>query len=236
MTIQSKAVTTPIRSSTELVTRYVTDLKPHPRNSRTHGEAQLSQIAASIKEFTFTNPVLIDEGNVILAGEARWRASTKMGISTVPCIVLAGLTDAQKSAYVIADNKLALNSGWDEEKLRAELERIGDLDLDINLTGFSEVEILEICDAIDADLSGYSPVQDPPGPGTAPNTDDGAYTGMPEFVQPNDKPFRSLIMHFEDQAPVDEFAKLLGQQVTDKTKYLYHPKQVKRSRSEMVYA
>src|SRR5437879_1120365 len=96
----------------QLVTREVADLIPYGHKSRAHSEAQIAQIAASIKEFGFTNPILIDEHGTIIAGEARLFAAKRSKMTTVPCIVLTGLTDAQKAAYVIADNKLALNACW----------------------------------------------------------------------------------------------------------------------------
>jgi ParB-like chromosome segregation protein Spo0J len=92
-------------------------LIPFAKNSRTHDDAQVAQIAASIREFGFTNPVLIDEANGIIAGHGRVMAARKLKLAEVPCIRLAHLTDAQKRAYVIADNKLALNAGWDEAML-----------------------------------------------------------------------------------------------------------------------
>lgn len=95
-------------------------LIPYARNSRTHSDAQVAQIAASIKEFGFTNPVLIDGEGGIIAGHGRVIAARKLGLSEVPCIRLEHLTEAQKRAYVIADNRLALNSGWDTEMLKVE--------------------------------------------------------------------------------------------------------------------
>jgi ParB-like chromosome segregation protein Spo0J len=94
--------------------------QPYARNSRTHTDEQVAQIAASIREFGWTNPVLLDEQDGIIAGHGRVLAARKLGAPTVPCIVLDGLTEAQKRAYVIADNKLALNAGWDEELLAIE--------------------------------------------------------------------------------------------------------------------
>jgi len=116
-------------------------LIPYARNSRTHSPEQVSQIAASIKEFGFTNPILIDEENGIIAGHGRLLAAQKLGIEEVPVIVMHGLTDAQKKAYVIADNKLALNAGWDDEMLRVEFAELEELGFDLELTGFSLDEI-----------------------------------------------------------------------------------------------
>lgn len=114
---------------------------PFAKNSRTHDDAQVAQIAASIREFGFTNPVLIDEANGIIAGHGRVMAARKLGLTEVPCIRLTHLTDAQKRAYVIADNKLALNAGWDEAMLKLELADLKGLDFDLDLTGFSTDEI-----------------------------------------------------------------------------------------------
>ena len=116
-------------------------LIPYARNSRTHSDAQVAQIAASIREFGFTNPVLVDGDGGIIAGHGRVLASRKLGLTDVPCIRLAHLSEAQKRAYVIADNKLALNAGWDEEMLALELVELGELDFDLDLTGFTQDEI-----------------------------------------------------------------------------------------------
>lgn len=122
----------------EYTIRIVSDLIPYANNSRTHSEEQINQVASSIKEFGFTNPVLIDEGGGIIAGHGRIMAANKLGLNEVPCIVLKGLTEAQKKAYVIADNQLALNSGWDLDMLKLEVESLQELDFDIDLLGFDD--------------------------------------------------------------------------------------------------
>ena len=119
----------------------VDELIPYARNSRTHSDAQVAQIAASIKEFGFTNPVLIDETGSIIAGHGRVLASRKLNLVSVPCIQLSHLTEAQKKAYIIADNKLALNAGWDDEMLAVELTDLKDMGFDLDLTGFNTDEI-----------------------------------------------------------------------------------------------
>jgi ParB-like chromosome segregation protein Spo0J len=116
-------------------------LIPYARNSRTHSDAQVAQVAASIREFGFTNPVLIDGADGIIAGHGRVMAARKLGLEKVPCIRLAHLTETQKRAYIIADNKLALNSGWDEEMLALELAELREEDFDLGLIGFSDDEI-----------------------------------------------------------------------------------------------
>ena len=119
------------------------DLVPYARNSRTHSESQVAQIAGSIREFGFTNPVLIDAENGIIAGHGRVMAAGKLGLKEVPCIRLAHLSDIQRRAYIIADNKLALNSGWDEEMLGLELADLREMDFDLGLIGFDSAEIEE---------------------------------------------------------------------------------------------
>lgn len=119
-------------------------LIPYARNSRTHSDAQVAQIAASIKEFGFTNPVLIDEDGGIIAGHGRTLAARKLGLSEVPCLRLSYLSEAQKKAYVIADNKLALNAGWDDEMLKVELSELKDLDFDLSLIGFDTDELANL--------------------------------------------------------------------------------------------
>lgn len=121
-------------------------LIPYVNNSRTHSDKQVTEIASSIKEFGFTNPVLIDKENTIIAGHGRLLASKKLGLKEVPTILLENLTEAQKKAYIIADNKLALNAGWDEELLSIELKELDELGYDTSLTGFSEDELSDILD------------------------------------------------------------------------------------------
>lgn len=116
-------------------------LVPYARNSRTHSDEQVQQIMGSIKEFGFTNPILVDADGLIIAGHGRTMAAQCMGIKEVPCLRLGHLTDAQKRAYVIADNKLALNAGWDDEMLRLELADLQDADFDLSLTGFDDDEL-----------------------------------------------------------------------------------------------
>jgi len=122
----------------------VGDLIPFAKNSRTHSDAQVAQIAGSIREFGFTNPILIDEHNGIIAGHGRLLAARKLSLEDVPCIRLEGLSDAQKRAYVIADNKIALNAGWDEKLLALELKELGDLGFDTDKTGFTSEEISQL--------------------------------------------------------------------------------------------
>ena len=119
-------------------------LIPYARNARTHSEEQVAQIAASIREFGFTNPVLIDEAGGIIAGHGRVLAARKLGIADVPVMSAIGWTEAQKRAYVIADNKLTENAGWDKELLRLEVADLAEMGFDLPLMGFSEAELASL--------------------------------------------------------------------------------------------
>ena len=131
--------------------RKVADLIPYANNSRTHSEEQVNQVASSIKEFGFTNPVLIEPDGGLIAGHGRVMAAQKLKLDEVPCIVLEGLTEAQKKAYVIADNQLALNSGWDLDMLRFEVESLKEMEFDLSNLGFDDDVIEKLLD-IDAEL------------------------------------------------------------------------------------
>jgi hypothetical protein len=123
--------------------RPVARLRPSPRNPRTHSRKQIRQIADSIRTFGFTNPVLIDDAGMIIAGHGRVEAAKLLGYESVPTICLSAMTAAQKRAYVIADNKLALNAGWDEQLLALELQYLSELELDVEIgvIGFETAEI-----------------------------------------------------------------------------------------------
>ena len=135
----------------EIMYKSADSLIPYVNNSRTHSAEQVTQVASSIKEFGFTNPILLDESNSIIAGHGRLLAAQKLGMDEVPTITLVGLTEAQRKAYVIADNQLALNSGWDLDSLRVEIERLEELDFDLSLLGFEDDVISKLLD-IDAEL------------------------------------------------------------------------------------
>lgn len=122
----------------------VTELVPYARNSRTHSDEQIAQIAASIREFGWTNPVLVDKNNTIIAGHGRVLAARRLGLDEVPTLSLEHLTDAQVRAYVIADNKLALNAGWDDQLLASELEALKQEGFELGVVGFTEQELEEL--------------------------------------------------------------------------------------------
>lgn len=116
----------------------VKKINAYVNNSRTHTPEQINQVASSIREFGFTNPILIDEQHNVIAGHARLEAAISLSMNEVPCIILHGLTELQKRAYLIADNQLALNAGWDLDILRAEIEALELNEFDIDLLGFDE--------------------------------------------------------------------------------------------------
>ena len=136
-------------------------LKPYENNARTHSEEQVKKIVRSIEEFGFINPVLIDGDFGIIAGHGRVMAAKKMGMTEVPCLFVEDLTEAQKRAYIIADNKLALDAGWDEHILHIELAELQDMDFDITLTGFEldEIEDDEPAEAVEDDYDAEPPTE-----------------------------------------------------------------------------
>lgn len=127
-------------------------LIPYAKNSRTHSDAQIAQIASSMKEWGWTNPILVDEGGTIIAGHGRVLAARKLGIKEIPVMIASGWSDAKKKAYVIADNKLALNAGWDSELLRLEIEELKEVNFDVELLGFNENELKEISANVNFDV------------------------------------------------------------------------------------
>jgi ParB family chromosome partitioning protein len=162
--------------------RSVDSLFPYFNNSRTHSDEQVSQVAASIREFGFTNPILVDEDSGIIAGHGRLMAAKKIGLEEVPCIILDGLSDAQKKAYIIADNQLALNAGWDNESLRIELDDLTEAGFDIQLTGFTLDEMGALSFDSDSEVS------------------------MPEMPDGDREPFqhKTFTLHDEQVSLIDE--------------------------------
>lgn len=133
----------------KIVYRDIEELIPYTNNARTHSTIQIKRIADSIKEFGWTNPILIDGNNGIVAGHGRLLAAKKLGMRQIPTIELSGLSPTQKRAYILADNRLALDAGWDEDLLKLELTELQELNFDLALTGFSDEEIEELLDMDD---------------------------------------------------------------------------------------
>ena len=147
--------------------KQITGLAPYARNARTHSEEQIAQIAASIAEFGFTNPILIGGDDVIIAGHSRLRAAQMLELPEVPVIVLDHLSDAQRRALIIADNRIAQNAGWDEDLLRAELATLQDMDFDLELIGFDDEELDRLLSDLEAPgigdaVDGEDDVPEPP--------------------------------------------------------------------------
>lgn len=161
----------------------VSDLIPYARNSRTHSDVQVNKIASSIKEFGFLNPVLIDKDNGIIAGHGRVMAAQKLGLKEVPVLQIGHLSDTQKRAYIIADNRLALDAGWDEEMLRVEFAELADNGFNLELTGFELGEI------------------------SAVDFDESEEVGMPELASGDKEPFqqKTFTLH-DEQATIVENA------------------------------
>lgn len=135
-----------MEQTTEYYFADVKSLIPYARNARTHSDMQVAQIAASIKEFGFLNPIVITEDNTILCGHGRLMAAQKLGLKKVPCVKESHLTETQRRAFIIADNKLSLNAGWDNELLSVELSELQGADFDLELLGFDEKELSQLFD------------------------------------------------------------------------------------------
>jgi len=205
-------------------------LVPYARNARVHTEAQVSQIAASIEEFGFAAPVLADERGIV-AGHGRVLAArrlfdndrpvrlpngTPVPDRCIPVIDCRGWSEAQRRAYILADNKLALNAGWDASALQLELADLSTEEFDMSVLGFSEVELAAIL--ADGSLSGSATEH---------------WGGMPECAQDDVTAFRQVLVSFASQADVDRFSELLGLELTEKTKSTWFPKQpMNRTASE----
>src|SRR5690606_33657985 len=139
-------------------------LVPYARNARTHSEAQLAEIAGSIREFGFTNPVLISEDGTLIAGHGRVLAARLLGMETVPSIVLTGLSESQRRALVLADNRIALNAGWDESLLALELSDLKEAGYDLGIMGFEDGELDRLLSGSDDDDASTAPVVIPEPP------------------------------------------------------------------------
>ena len=181
------------------------------RNARTHSEPQIAQIAASMQQFGWTNPVLVDESGVIIAGHGRVLAARKLtddgvqGFTSVPTMIARGWSDTERQAYLIADNKLPMNAEWHMATLSESLLQLDAANFDLQLLGFSDAELSNI----------LAPVGEI-------NRDE-EWRGMPEYDVEDKMAFRTIKLHFRNQADVDAFAELLEQSVTEKTKFLWFP-------------
>ena len=183
-------------------------LKPFKNNPRKHTDEQIEQIAKSIEEFGFLNPILVDEKNTILAGHGRYMASQTINLKRVPVVIAENLSKEQKQALVIADNKIASNSTWDENLLWDQIRELNDKGFDLNILAFEEMEILPM-------LNIGQVVDDP-------STE---WVDMPDYDQENLMPKKTLLVHFENEEDRQEFSKLVKQNLTEKTKFIWYPPQ-----------
>ena len=132
------------KTTTEMQLVPLSKLVPYVNNARTHSPEQLTKLRSSLREFGFINPVIIDREFNVIAGHGRIAAAKEEGMEEVPCVFVDYLTEAQKKAYILADNRMALDAGWDEELLRIEIESLQGADFDVSLTGFEEGELADL--------------------------------------------------------------------------------------------
>jgi hypothetical protein len=165
----------------KIETRPVDRLIGYSGNARTHSDEQVAQIAASIAEFGFVNPILIGSDDVVIAGHGRLLAARHLGLAEVPVIVLDHLSEAQRRALVIADNRIAENAGWDEQLLRTELATLRDENCELDLLGFAEEELGRLLDAVDATPGVDEPNGGAHAPGAAGSTTLAERFGIPPF-------------------------------------------------------
>lgn len=182
-------------------------IKPFKDNPRLHSKDQIDQIANSIKEFGFKIPIAVDENNTILAGHGRYKAAVMLGHDEIPCIQHKDLSPMQKKAFIIADNKLTLNSDWDTDRLWEQVKELNGLGFDLDILGFDNAELLPMIDG---------------------NTVDdimGEWESMPDYNQDDLTPKSTIYVHFMSETDRENFAKLIGQNITEKTKTLWYPPQ-----------
>lgn len=197
----------------------IADLKPYERNARKHPSWQLDQIAASIKKFGFTVPILIAPDKTIIAGHGRVEAAKMLGLEYVRAIIVnSSWSHDDIAAYVLADNKIALNAEWDDNLLRVEISDLDVRGFDLSVLGFNDAELARLLN--------------PDAPDVDPHE---AWQGMPEFDQSDMMAFRTIKVHFHNQDAVNSFAALLGRNITDKTKFIWFPDAEVESCTELEY-
>ncbi len=188
-------------------------VKPYRGNPRIN-QANVEKVSESLKEFGWRQPIVVDRDFVVIAGHTRLKAAEALGWLEVPVHVAENLSPAQAKAYRLADNRLAENSLWDNAKLCVELADLQALDM-VGMTGFTEADLARLFGEPEQERE---------------------WEGMPEFRNENKQAFRSIIIHFADQESVEKFAKLLKQEVTPKTRFLWFPKLVIERFADKRYA
>tara|TARA_B000000609_G_scaffold153362_1_gene141794 strand:+ start:755 stop:1417 length:663 start_codon:yes stop_codon:yes gene_type:complete len=193
--------------ATKIVLFETDKLIPYARNSRVHSTEQIAQIAASIQEWGFTVPILIDEKNTLIAGHGRLLAAQKLELKKIPVMIAKGWSDAQKRAYVIADNKLAINAEWDEELLKVEIKQLELEKFDISTMGFELDELTDLF--LDKDFGETDAFDE--------------WQDMPEYDNENLDYFRTIKIHFDNQDDVNLFAEKTGLPLTEATRFIRFP-------------
>lgn len=186
----------------------INKIKPYEKNSRVHNDSHIKQVCKSIEEFGFVNPILVDKRFTIIAGHGRYMAAKKLGFEKVPCIKINHFSEEQRKAYVIADNKLSLNSSWNTEMLLQEMSDLKDMGFDLDITGFSSIELMPVLEDNVVD----NPMAE--------------WDDMPEYEQDNLMPHRTIYVHFRNEEDVHAFFKIMHQSFTPQTKTIWHPKLV----------
>lgn len=179
---------------------------PYEKNPRLRGKKAVGKVASSIRQFGVRQPIVVDEDGIILVGHTRRDAAKQLGMITFPVHQALGLSEAQKKAYRIADNRTNEETSWDDELLKFEFGELRALDFDLALTGFDAMNV-------DSYLHGVVP----------------DWNGMPEFHQDDLLAWQTLKVHFKDIEAREAFSRLIGQTLTDKTKYVWHPQQAPES-------
>lgn len=190
----------------------IESVKPYPKNNRLHSEVQIDMIARSISEFGFNQPLVIDEKNEILVGHGRLLAAKKLGLPMIPVHKVSGLTPVQKRAYRILDNKLQNDSNWDFEALKIEFDYLIDSELDLERWGLNILR--------DIILDQYDDVAK-------------EWQDMPEFNQQDMTSLQRIIVHFKSREDVKEFARLINQSLTDRTKSTWFPYQAPKKMNDI---
>lgn len=205
------------KTSLNIVPQKVDDLIPYVNNARTHSESQVLQIAASIKEFGFNNPILIDGEKGIIAGHGRLLAAKKLGLKTVPCVELRHLTELQKKAFILADNRIAENASWDDALLRMELGILKDFEFDLESIGFDDFGFE------------YFPFEEG-------ETDaEAEWTDMPEY-QSEETCHSRCVVKFASEQDRAAFFSVLGQKYTEKTLSAWYPVRERRNLEDLRWA
>lgn len=193
----------------KIIDAKISDLIPYAFNNRVHGDQQIDRIANSIKEFGFNQPIVIDESNIILVGHGRFAAAQKLGLEVVPVLKLDNLTEAQKKAYRILDNKLAADSEWNFESLELEFTQLEELNFKLEPWGLDQ-----LANKIGIETS------------SVPEEE---WEGMPSYESEDETAFKTIKVHFISAEHVQQFSELLQQQITDSTRSLWFPEAMKKS-------